>query len=56
LVFVSGGLSYAGIQALSKQLGVPVVAAKPIVEMLLFSVNFAVQRLFIFHRRESGTA
>ena len=56
LVLVSGGLSYAGIQVVSKQLGVPVVAAKLLVEMILFFVNFAVQRLFIFRRQESGTA
>jgi glycosyltransferase involved in cell wall biosynthesis len=53
LVVASGTCSYLGIQALSKQFGVPVVAAKLLVETVLFFVNFAVQRLFIFRPQES---
>lgn len=53
LVVASGACSYLGIQALSKQFGVPVVAAKLLVETVLFFVNFAVQRLFIFQPQEA---
>jgi glycosyltransferase involved in cell wall biosynthesis len=52
LVVASGTCSYLGIQALSKEFGVPVVAAKLLVETVLFFVNFAVQRLFIFQPQE----
>jgi hypothetical protein len=55
LVVASGTCSYLGIQALSKQFGVPVVAAKLLVETVLFFVNFAVQRLFIFRPQEEQT-
>ena len=48
LVVASGTCSYLGIQFLAKRFGVPVVAAKLLVETVLFFVNFAVQRLFIF--------
>jgi glycosyltransferase involved in cell wall biosynthesis len=56
LVVASGTCSYLGIQALSKQFGVPVVAAKLLVETVLFFVNFAVQRLFIFQPQEAQAA
>ena len=56
LVVVSGTCSYLGIQALSKQFGVPVVAAKLLVETVLFFVNFAVQRLFIFQPQEGQSS
>lgn len=56
LVVVSGTLSYAGIQMLSQRFGVPVVAAKLIVETFLFFVNFAVQRLLIFKPQDNGEA
>ena len=52
LVVASGTCSYLGIQALSKPFGVPVVAAKLLVETVLFFVNFAIQRLFIFQPQE----
>jgi glycosyltransferase involved in cell wall biosynthesis len=55
LVVASGTCSYLGIEALSKNFGVPVVAAKLLVETVLFFVNFAVQRLFIF-RPQVGAA
>ena len=48
LVLASGSASYAGIMFLSSRLGVPAVPAKLLMETLLFAVNFAVQRLFIF--------
>ncbi len=48
LVVASGAASYGGIRLLSSQLGVNPIAAKILVETLLFFVNFAVQRLFIF--------
>jgi glycosyltransferase involved in cell wall biosynthesis len=52
LVAVSGTASYWGIRALSGGWGVNPVVAKPLVETLLFFVNFAVQRLFIFQPQE----
>ena len=48
LVLASGTASYGGIRLLSTTLGTNPVAAKLVVETLLFFVNFAVQRLFIF--------
>ena len=48
LVLVSGSASYAGITFLYSRFGVSPIAAKLLVETLLFFVNFAVQRLFIF--------
>jgi putative flippase GtrA len=48
LALVSGTASYGGIRLLSATLGIATVPAKLAVESLLFLVNFAVQRLFIF--------
>jgi glycosyltransferase involved in cell wall biosynthesis len=53
LVLASGTASYAGITFLSSRFGVSAVSAKLLMETLLFFVNFAVQRLFIF-KPESG--
>jgi glycosyltransferase involved in cell wall biosynthesis len=47
LVVASGSVSYAGIRILSAQ-GMAPVSAKLLIETILFFVNFAVQRLFIF--------
>jgi glycosyltransferase involved in cell wall biosynthesis len=59
LVVCSGTASYLGIQFAITHLGVTAMPAKLFVETLLFFVNFAVQRMFIFHggdlaRRSSG--
>ncbi len=54
LTAVSGACSYAGIEFLSRRFAVSVVPAKLAVETVLFFVNFAVQRLFIFRPRESA--
>jgi len=54
LVVVSGTCSYLGIELLSTRFGVPVVPAKLLVETILFFVNFAVQRLFIFQPQEGS--
>jgi len=48
LVLASGTASYGGIRLLNSTLGMNPVIAKLLVETLLFFVNFAVQRLFIF--------
>jgi len=48
LVLASGSVSYGGIRLLGATLGMPAVPAKVLVETILFFVNFAVQRLFIF--------
>jgi glycosyltransferase involved in cell wall biosynthesis len=56
LVVASGTCSYLGIQLLSKRFGVPVIPAKLAVETLLFFVNFAVQRLFVFKPHEAMAA
>src|SRR5271157_1999725 len=48
LVLASGTVSYGGIRLLSTNLGINPVPAKLLVETVLFFVNFAVQRLFIF--------
>jgi len=48
LVLASGSVSYGGIRLLAATLGMPAVPAKLLVETILFFVNFAVQRLFIF--------
>ena len=48
LVVVSGTAAYQGIQFLHSQFGISPISAKLMVETLLFFVNFAVQRLFIF--------
>ena len=52
LVVSSGTASYLGIQFLTTRLGVTAMPAKLFVETLLFFVNFAVQRMFIFHGSE----
>src|ERR1035437_6629920 len=52
LVVSSGTASYLGIQFLITRLGVTAMPAKLFVETLLFAVNFAVQRMFIFQGRE----
>ena len=54
LVLVSGTASYGGIQYLHQRLGVAPITAKLVVETILFFVNFAVQRLFIFKPQESA--
>ena len=56
LVVVSGSASYGGIQLLGAGLGIAPVAAKLMVESLLFFANFAVQRLLIFRDGEERTA
>jgi hypothetical protein len=52
LVVSSGTASYLGIRFLTARFGVTAMPAKLFVETLLFFVNFAVQRLFIFHGRQ----
>ena len=52
LVVVSGTASYAGIQFVHQGFGVSPIPAKLLVETVLFFVNFAVQRLFIFKGQE----
>ena len=51
LVLASGALSYGGILLLSSRFHLPVIAAKILSETILFFVNFAVQRDFVFTRR-----
>ena len=48
LVAASGSVSYGGIRLISAKFGIDAVPAKLMVESLLFLVNFAVQRMFIF--------
>src|SRR5450759_2032757 len=52
LVVSSGTASYLGIQFLTTRLGVTAMPAKLFLETLLFAVNFAVQRMFVFHGGE----
>ena len=52
LVLASGTASYAGIHFMHERLGVAPIPAKLLVETILFFVNFAVQRLFIFKAQE----
>jgi hypothetical protein len=56
LTLASGACSYAAIEVLSRRFGVPVVPSKLLVETILFFVNFAVQRLFIFRPQEAVAA
>ncbi len=49
LVVTSGTASYLGIRFLTTRLAITAMPAKLFVETLLFFVNFAVQRTFIFH-------
>ena len=51
---VSGGYSYAGILLLTTHAGMGVLAAKLLAETLLFPINFAVQRAFIFPPRDTA--
>ena len=53
LVLASGALSYGGILLLSSRFHMPVVAAKILSETILFFMNFAVQRDFVFTRRRA---
>lgn len=52
LVVCSGALSYVAIQFLHVQLHIGVIPAKLLSEGLLFIANFAIQRDFIFTRRQ----
>jgi glycosyltransferase involved in cell wall biosynthesis len=53
LVVCNGFLSYALIRLLHDRLGVRTIAAKLLAEGLLFIANFAIQRDFVFTRREA---
>jgi hypothetical protein len=52
LVLASGTASYYGIRFFSQNVGVYPIYAKIFVETILFFVNFAVQRLFIFKPKD----
>ncbi len=54
LVVFNGFLSYALIRLLHDGLGVRTIAAKLLAEGLLFIANFAIQRDFVFTRREAS--
>jgi len=54
LTVVSGLASYGGIRLLTMKTGMDAVPAKLMVESLLFLLNFAVQRLFIFKKGANG--
>jgi glycosyltransferase involved in cell wall biosynthesis len=54
LVLASGTAAYGGIRYLTAHAGMGPVTAKLLVETLLFFVNFAVQRLFIFQPQQNG--
>jgi putative flippase GtrA len=54
LVVTSGTASYLGIQFLTTRLGVSAMPAKLFLETLLFFINFAVQRMLIFHSPEGN--
>ncbi len=56
LVAGSGTASYLGIQLLHARLGLSALPAKLLVESILFFVNFAVQRMFIFSRKRGARA
>src|SRR5204862_3068333 len=51
---VTGGCSYYGILLLTTHHGMGVLAAKLLAETLLFPINFAVQRAFIFRPRDAA--
>ena len=55
LVLCSGVLSYILIQFLHFRIGLSVMAAKVLAEGVLFIANFAIQRDFVFTRRESDS-
>ena len=54
LVVCNGFLSYALIRLLHDRLGAGTIAAKLLAEGLLFIANFAIQRDFVFTRRETS--
>ena len=56
LVLVNGLVSYALIRWLHGSFGVGTITAKLLAEGLLFIANFAIQRDFVFTRRESTGA
>ena len=53
LVVFNGLLSYALIQLIHGRLGMGPIAAKVVAEGLLFLANFAIQRDFVFTRRQA---
>ena len=56
LVVCNGFLSYALIRLLHDRLGLRTIAAKLIAEGFLFIANFAIQRDFVFTRRDATPA
>ncbi|HZU24613.1 MAG TPA: glycosyltransferase [Bryobacteraceae bacterium] len=56
LVFCNGLVSYGLIRFLHDWRGLPVIPAKLLAEGLLFIANFAIQRDFVFTRRETSRA
>lgn len=54
LVLFSGLLSYSLIRVLDTYTALPVIWAKLLVESTLFLVNFAIQRDFVFTRKQSA--
>jgi putative flippase GtrA len=56
LVAASGSLSYAAILFLTARFSLPVITAKIMAETVLFFGNFALQRDFIFTRRQTDRA
>jgi SAM-dependent methyltransferase len=56
LVFANGALAYAGIEALTRRYGIGVLAAKVLVETIIFLANFVIQRDFVFTRRSAPAA
>jgi len=55
LVLLSGTVSYFLITSLTSVVDVPVIAAKACAEGLIFLVNFAIQRDFIFSKKPQGS-
>jgi putative flippase GtrA len=55
LVAFNALLSYAGIRFLTGTLSMGVFPAKLLIESILFIANFAIQRDFVFTRREGGS-
>ena len=53
LVLASGTTSYLGIRLITARMHVSAMPAKLFVETLLFFVNFAIQRMFIFKGHEA---
>jgi glycosyltransferase involved in cell wall biosynthesis len=54
LVLASGTVSYDAIRLLTAKLGIDAISAKLLAETVLFLVNFAVERMFIFKPEESA--